>query len=134
MKIELFVAGKFLTIDRKNGQQRTLEPSYYDFFFPSLLIRVLTWLKVGIRSVVGRLSRREIEIDFLSYNDLRDGSCGLELTRIWSKGSMYLAPVQGALRSCVHRTQGPITEELSAIFVGHLVQVYMPVYAQFLRI
>jgi hypothetical protein len=54
------------------GNMASNEPSnllYYDFFF-SLLI---TWLKVGgTDPVMGRLSKREIEIDFLSYYDLSD--------------------------------------------------------------
>jgi hypothetical protein len=38
----------------------------------------------------------------------------LELTHIWSKGPMYLAPGQGilALRSRIHRNQGPIISKL----------------------
>jgi hypothetical protein len=44
---------------------------------------------------------------------------------------VYLAPVQLALHSRVHRNQGPITEESSASFVGHPTRVYVLVYAQY---
>jgi hypothetical protein len=51
---------------------------------------------------------------------------GVELTRIWSKGPMCLAPVQGlfALSRFVRRIQGSKIEELSASFVGYPTQVY----------
>jgi hypothetical protein len=55
---------------------------------------------------------------------------GLELTHIWSKGPMHLA-LQGVSLPCVHRNQGPITEELSVSFVGYPTQVSVLVYAQF---
>ena len=56
-----------------------------------------------------------------------------ELTHVWSKGPIHLAPVQGILALCsrVHRNEGPITEELAASFVGCLTQVYFLVCAQF---
>lgn len=56
---------------------------HYYKILPSLLIRALTRLKARVRSVMGRLSKREIEIDFMSYNDLRDGSC-------WPRANPYL--------------------------------------------